>query len=102
MQRLAYMLLILGVLAALMSGLGSVPRLRFIPALPLAVLALLAMLGCLGFLVRRLQRLEQTVSQTQAHSQVLQAQLQDASGHLETMTAEAQQYRKPCVTCNRP
>ena len=91
MQRLAYILLILGVVGSLISGLGAVPWLRFIPALPLTVLALVATLGCLSILLRRVQRLEQTVSQTQAHSQVLQAQLQDASGQLETMTAEMQQ-----------
>jgi len=92
MQRLAYMLLILGVLGSLISGLGAVLRLWFVPALPLVVLVLLATLGCLSILLRRLQRLEQGMSQTQVHSQVLQAQFQDASGHLETMAAEVQQY----------
>src|SRR5262245_45596010 len=91
MQRLAYTLLILGVLGTLASGLGPVPLLRLFPAFPLAVLALLATLGCLSLFLRRVQRLEQAVSQTQAHSQELQAQFQGTSRHLETMTAEVQQ-----------
>jgi tetratricopeptide (TPR) repeat protein len=98
MQRLVDMLLILGVLGTLISALGAVPQLRFIPALPFAVLALVATLGCLSVLLRRVHRLEQAVSQTQAHSQGLQAQFQDASGHLETMTAAIQQYTQ--VLCD--
>jgi tetratricopeptide (TPR) repeat protein len=91
MQRLAYVLLILGVLGTLVSGVGYAPLLRFIPGIPLTALALFSTLGCLSILLVRLQRLEQAVSQTQAHSRTLHAQFQDASGRLETVIAEVQQ-----------
>ena len=91
MQRLAYVLLILGVLGTLVSGVGYAPLVRFIPGIPLTALALFSTLGCLSILLVRLHRLEQAVSQTQEHSRTLHAQFQDASGRLETVTAEVQQ-----------
>jgi tetratricopeptide (TPR) repeat protein len=91
MQRLAYVLLILGVLGILVSGMGYVLLVRLIPWIPLTALALLSTLGCLSILLVRLQRLGQAVSQTQEHSRTLHAQFQDAAGRLETVTAEVQQ-----------
>src|SRR5262249_25966478 len=98
MQRLAYMLVILGVLGTLGSGVGYAPLIRFITGIPLTALALLATLGCLSILLVRLHRLEQTMSQTQAHSLTLHAQFQDASGRLETVTAEVQQCTQALYT----
>src|SRR5262245_21567695 len=92
MQRLAYVLLILGVLGTLVSGAGYAPLERFIPGIPLTTLALFSTLGCLSILLVRLHRLQQAMSQTQEHSRTLHAQFQDASGRLETVTAEVQQY----------
>ena len=94
MQRLAYVLLILGVLGTLVSGVGYAPLLRFIPGIPLTALALFSTLGCLSILLVRLQRLEQAVSQTQAHSRTLHAQFQDASRRLETVRPSSY-FRKP-------
>ena len=91
MQRLAYVLLILGVLGTLVSGMGYAPLVRFIPGIPLTALTLFSTLGCLSILLARLHRLEQAVSQTQEHSRTLHAQFQHTSGHLETVTAEVQQ-----------
>src|SRR5437016_1465639 len=91
MQRLTYVLLILGVLGTLVSGVGFAPLVQFIPGIPLAALALFSTLGCLSIILVRLQRLEQTVSQTQEEARTLHAQFQDASGRLETVTAEVQQ-----------
>src|SRR5437867_1202269 len=91
MQRLAYVLLILGVLGILGSGVGYAPLVRFIPGIPLTALALLATLGCLSILLVCVHRLEQTVSQMQGHSRTLQAQLQDTSERLQAVTAEVQQ-----------
>src|SRR5215831_279459 len=86
MQRLAYVLLILGVLGALVSGIGYAPLVQSIPGMPFTALALLSTLGCLGIVLVRLQRLEQAVSQTQEHARTLHAQCQDATGRLETVT----------------
>src|SRR5262245_58205179 len=91
MQRLAYVLLILGGLGTLVSGVGYAPLVQFILWIPLTVLARLARLGCLSILLVRVHRLEQAVSQSQEHSRTLYAQFQDASGRLETVTAEVQQ-----------
>jgi tetratricopeptide (TPR) repeat protein len=91
MQRLAYVLLILGVLGTLGSGVGYAPLVWFIPGIPLTALALLATLGCLSILLVRVHRLGQTVSQMQGRSQTLHAQFQDASARLQTVTAEVQQ-----------
>ena len=91
MQRLAYVLFILGVVGALVSGVGYAPLIRFIPGIPLTALALLSTLGCLGIFLVRLQHLEQAVSQTQAHTWTLHTQFQDASERLEAVTAEVQQ-----------
>src|SRR5712691_1844125 len=91
MQRLAYVLLILGGLGALGSGVGYAPLVRFIPGIPLTALALLATLGCLSILLVRVHRLEQTVSQMQGHSRTLRAPFQDTSERLQAVTAEVQQ-----------
>src|SRR5215475_4436874 len=91
MQRLAYVLLILGVLGTLVSGAGYAPLVRFIPGIPLTALALFSTLGCLSILLVRLHRLEQAVSQTQEHSRTLHAQFQDTSDRLQAVTAEVQQ-----------
>jgi tetratricopeptide (TPR) repeat protein len=91
MQRLAYVLFILGVVGALVSGVGYTPLLRFIPGIPLTALALVSTLGCLGIVLIRLQHLEQAVSQTQVYTQTLHTQFQDASERLEMVTAEVQQ-----------
>ena len=91
MQRLAYVLLTLGILGTLAHGLGYAPLLRFIPGLPLSTLPLLLTLGCLGVLLGRLYRLEHAVSRTQEHHVALQAQCQDAAGRLETVAAEVHQ-----------
>src|SRR6266446_6439567 len=87
MQRLAYVLLILGILGTLANGLGYAPLLRFLPDLPLSTLPLLLTLGCLGVLLGRLYRLEHAVSQAQEHHEALHAQFQDAAGRLETVAA---------------
>jgi tetratricopeptide (TPR) repeat protein len=91
MQRLVYVLLILGVLGTLVSGVGYAPLVRLIPGISFTALALFSTLGCLCILLGRLQRLERAVSQTQEHVQTLHAQFQDASGCLQTVTAEVQQ-----------
>jgi hypothetical protein len=91
MQWLAYVLLVLGVVGTLGSGVGYTPLVRFISGIPLTALALFSTLGCLSILLVRLQRLEQTVSQTQAHARTLHTQSQDASGRLETVAAEIQE-----------
>jgi tetratricopeptide (TPR) repeat protein len=91
MQRLAYVLLILGVLGALSSAMGYAPLVRFIPGISLTTLALLATLGCLSILLIRVHRLAQTVSQMRGCSRTLHAQFQDTSTRLQTVTAEVQQ-----------
>jgi tetratricopeptide (TPR) repeat protein len=91
MQRLAYVLLILGVLGTLGSGISYAPLVRFMSGIPLTTLVLLATLGCMSILLVRVHRLEQTVSQMQGRSRTLHAQFQDASERLQTVTAELQQ-----------
>ncbi len=92
MQRLAYVLLTLGILGTLANGLGYAPLMRFIPGLPLSTLPPLLTLGCLGVLLGRLYRLEHAVSRTQEHHVALQAQCQDAAGRLEAVAAETHQF----------
>ena len=74
MRRLEYVLLILGVVATLASGLGYAPLARFLSGMPFTVLPLLLALGLLAVLLIRLQRLEHTASQAQGHRETLQAQ----------------------------
>src|SRR2546427_10356862 len=91
MQRLAYVLLILGVLGTLGSAVGYAPLVQFISGIPLTALALLATLGCLSILLVRVHRLEQTVSQMQGHSRTLHAQFQETAERLQAATAEVRQ-----------
>src|SRR6266700_2436988 len=91
MQRLAYVLLTLGVLGTLGSAVGYAPLVQFISGIPLTALALLATLGCLSIFLVRVHRLEQTVSQMQGHSRTLQVQFQETSERLQAVTAEVQQ-----------
>src|SRR5437764_7833470 len=88
MRRLEYILLALGVLGILVSGLGYAP---LIPGIPPVALPLLLILGSLCVLLVRMHGLEHVVSQTQVHQEALQAQLQETSARLDTVTAEAHQ-----------
>lgn len=91
MRRLAYVLFILGVVGTLANGWSYAPLAQLIPGMPPTVLPLLVTLGCLSVLLVRMQRLERTVSQTQAHHEVLQARLQESAARLDTVAAEAYQ-----------
>src|SRR5438105_13507137 len=91
MRRLEYVLFILGVLGTLASGWGYALLARLLPGVLPTALPLLLTLGALGMLLVRLHGLEHTVSQTQEHSEALQAQVQEATARLDTVTAEAHQ-----------
>jgi tetratricopeptide (TPR) repeat protein len=91
MPRLAYVLLILGVLGTLASGLAYAPLVRFVSGMSRTALLLFLTLGCLSILLVRLYRLERTVSQMQEQHKALQAQLHNASARLEAVTAEVPQ-----------
>jgi tetratricopeptide (TPR) repeat protein len=90
-QRLAYVLLIVGVLGILASGLAYAPLVQFVSDMSRTALSFFLALGCLSLLLVRLYRLERTVSQMQEQHKALQTQLHNASARLEAVTAEVPQ-----------